>query len=175
MWPRTATGSWSSRWPTSRPGGAAAISGMQRWACWWVWGVGAVRAGGGGLVLWYAALGLRVGQRAGGLIPVITGLPPDTSEDELKALGAAAASSGAVALFHAVGITPEAPNLAAALGGRRPLAATVVVTRDALKSTRAALNRARAGDTLVAVRVGTPHFSLAEFAALEHELEIGRA
>ncbi|ABM58301.1 aconitase X [Verminephrobacter eiseniae] len=121
--------------------------------------------------IWYAALGLLVGQRAGGLIPVITGLPPDTSEDELKALGAAAASSGAVALFHAVGITPEAPNLAAALGGRRPLAATVVVTRDALKSTRAALNRARAGDSLVAVSVGTPHFSLAEFAALEHELD----
>ncbi|MCW5238042.1 aconitase X catalytic domain-containing protein [Verminephrobacter eiseniae] len=128
-------------------------------------------SGRGSRDIWYAALGLLVGQRAGGLIPVITGLPPDTSEDELKALGAAAASSGAVALFHAVGITPEAPNLAAALGGRRPLAATVVVTRDELKSTRAALNRARAGDSLVAVSVGTPHFSVAEFAALEHELD----
>ena len=42
---------------------------------------------------------------------------PDTSEDRLKALGAAAASSGAVAMFHAVGITPEAPTLEAALGG----------------------------------------------------------
>src|SRR6218665_1918325 len=103
-------------------------------------------SGRGSRDIWYAALGLLVGQRAGGLIPVITGLPPDTSEDELKALGAAAASSGA-------------------------LAATVVVTRDALKSTRAALNRARAGDSLVAVSVGTPHFSLAEFATLEHELD----
>ena len=40
----------------------------------------------------------------------ILGLPAGTDEDDLKALGAAAASSGAVALFHAVGLTPEAPT-----------------------------------------------------------------
>ena len=39
------------------------------------------------------------------------------SEDDLKALGAAAASSGAVALFHVVGRTPEAPDLETACGG----------------------------------------------------------
>ena len=50
-------------------------------------------------------------------MPVIVGLPADTDEDRLKALGAAAASSGAVSMFHAVGITPEAPTLDDALGG----------------------------------------------------------
>ena len=55
------------------------------------------------------AVGHTIGRRCGGLVPAIVGLPSGASEDDLKALGAAAASSGAVALFHAVGLTPEAP------------------------------------------------------------------
>jgi predicted aconitase len=50
-----------------------------------------------------AAVGHTIGRRCGGLIPAIVGLPSGMSEDDLKALGAAAASSGAVALFHVVG------------------------------------------------------------------------
>ena len=53
-------------------------------------------------------------------VPAISGLPATTSEDDLKALGAAAASSGAVALFHAIGLTPEAPTFDAAFGGHAP-------------------------------------------------------
>lgn len=62
------------------------------------------------------AIGYLVGERCGNRVPVLLGLEA-ADEDGLKALGAAAASSGAVALFHAVGITPEAPTLEAALGG----------------------------------------------------------
>src|SRR6185295_17995746 len=65
----------------------------------------------------YIAVGLLIGDRSGDRIPVIDGLPQPRDEDQLKALGAAAASTGAVGLFHAVGITPEAPTLSAALGG----------------------------------------------------------
>jgi hypothetical protein len=129
-------------------------------------------AGRDGRDIWYAALGLLVGKQAGTLIAAIHGLPRDTSEDELKALGAAAASSGAVALFHAVGITPEAPDLAAALGGRAPQR-TVRVALDDLRRVRATLNSAQPGDTLAAVSVGTPHFSLAECAALEQLVAAG--
>ncbi|MBG9220539.1 DUF521 domain-containing protein, partial [Bacteroides ovatus] len=68
--------------------------------------------------IYFAALGLLIGRIAGAVVPAIVGLPVDTTEDELKALGAAAASSGAVALFHAVGVTPEAPTLDAALHGQ---------------------------------------------------------
>ena len=63
------------------------------------------------------AIGYLVGERCANRVPVLLGLE-NADEDGLKALGAAAASSGAVALFHAVGITPEAPTLQAALGGR---------------------------------------------------------
>ncbi len=70
----------------------------------------------------HAALGHLVGRAAEARVPAIDGLPPPpvTTEDHLKALGAAAASSGSVAMFHAVGITPEAPSLAAATGGGAP-------------------------------------------------------
>ena len=54
-----------------------------------------------------------------GRVAAIVGLPPDTTEDALKALGAGAASSGSVAMFHAVGLTPEAPTLEAAVGPDR--------------------------------------------------------
>jgi predicted aconitase len=70
----------------------------------------------------HAALGHLIGRATGALVPAIEGLPlpPVTTEDHLKALGAAAASSGSVAMFHAVGITPEAPTLEAATGGESP-------------------------------------------------------
>ena len=60
-------------------------------------------------------------------MPVIVGVD-EASEDDLKAVGAAMASSGAVAMFHMVGVTPEAPTLEDALQGRE---AAAVVTLDA--------------------------------------------
>ncbi len=69
----------------------------------------------------YPVLGDLVGREAGSAVAAIVGLPLDTSEDRFKALGAAAASSGSVALFHAVGVTPEAPTLQEALRGRAPV------------------------------------------------------
>lgn len=114
----------------------------------------------------FAALGFLVGRESGVLIPVLTGLPRDTTEDELKALGAAAASSGSVSLFHAVGVTPEAATIDIALGGRSPIR-TVDVSMADLQRVRSALNHGRKGDALVAVSVGTPHFSLAEFRELD--------
>jgi predicted aconitase len=113
----------------------------------------------------FAALGLLLGEHAGGAIAAIVGLPADTTEDELKALGAAAASSGAVALFHAVGITPEAATLDEALGGQPP-ERTVRISRSDLAAVRRRLSQAREGDPLTAVALGTPHFSVREFELL---------
>ena len=51
------------------------------------------------------ALGYHVGKLVGSRIPIFEGIRP--GKDHLKALGAAMAASGAVALFHVKGITPE--------------------------------------------------------------------
>lgn len=54
----------------------------------------------------YGALGYAAGPLIGGGIPYFL-LESTPTEDELKHLGAALASSGAVALFHVPGVTPE--------------------------------------------------------------------
>ena len=114
--------------------------------------------------VFFPVLGYFIGANSQSQIPVITGLPPDTNEDQLKALGAAAASSGAVALFHAVGITPEAPTLAEALQ-RQPPEAERRVTLTEIRSTLTKLATVPDGRIEV-VALGSPHFSLHEFEQL---------
>ena len=53
----------------------------------------------------YGAIGYIAGGIAGNRIPIFTGIRP--ARDQLKALGAAMAATGAVPLFHVEGITPE--------------------------------------------------------------------
>lgn len=116
------------------------------------------------LDLTYPLLGYVAGTLAGQRNPVFTGLPAEVSEDRLKALGAAAASSGGVALFHVVGRTPEAPTLDTALHGRPPEVARTI-TVDRLRAARRELSTAGT-DRLDAVSVGTPHASLSELREL---------
>jgi predicted aconitase len=120
----------------------------------------------------YPVLGHLVGGIARERNPVIAGLDAVPTEDQLKALGAAAASSGAVALFHIVGVTPEAPTIEAAFQGAAP-PETVVVTMEMLRAARTQLTTPRAspGAGLDMVILGSPHFSFAEFKQLAPLLE----
>jgi predicted aconitase len=117
----------------------------------------------------YPVLGHLIGSIAQDRVPVVTGLEAHPSEDQLKALGAAAASSGTVALFHLVGITPEAPTVPAAFGGRTPTH-EVDVTIERLRAARAELTTAD-GEALDMVVLGSPHFSFDEFRRLAPLLE----
>jgi predicted aconitase len=108
-------------------------------------------------------VGHIVGASAGSDVPAIVGLPEDTVEDRLKALGAAAASSGAVAMFHAVGLTPEAPTLDAATGGRA--VREEIITADRIRNARDQLTTIGDG-RIGAVSVGTPHLSSDELVRL---------
>jgi predicted aconitase len=111
----------------------------------------------------YPVLGYVLGREAGSEVAAIVGLPADTTEDRMKALGAAAASSGSVAMVHAVGITPEAPTLEAATGGEEVRELRVTTAR--LRASRDELCT-HAPERLGAVSVGTPHASLAELERL---------
>ena len=117
----------------------------------------------------YPVLGYLVGKIAQDRIPVIVGLNAQPLEDQLKALGAAAASSGTVALFHIVGVTPEAPTLEAAFQGRQP-SREIEITMQDLRSARQELSTA-VGEQLDMVVLGSPHFSLAEFRQLADLLQ----
>jgi predicted aconitase len=111
----------------------------------------------------YPVLGHLLGRLAGSEVAAIEGLPANTSEDRLKALGAAAASSGSVALFHAIGVTPEAPT-GAAVGAEG--AREIVVTLADLRAARDELARVPDGAEIGAVSVGTPHASEAALRRL---------
>jgi predicted aconitase len=111
------------------------------------------------------AVGHAVGSMVGDAVPVITGLPPTLREDDLKALGAVAASTGSLAMFHAVGLTPEARTLQDATGGLKvPRIATLGAAE--LRRALDSLSTAPRGSAIVAVSLGTPHFSIAEFDRL---------
>ena len=115
--------------------------------------------------VFYPVLGTWLGATVGERVAVVTGLPDTVAEDQLKAMGAASASSGAVGLFHVEGVTPEAPDLAIALGGRAPEAVLAPDARE-LREVRDALSTT--GTPQVdAVALGSPHFSRGEFSLLE--------
>lgn len=115
--------------------------------------------------LW-PALGSLYGRVAGNTVGVVTGVERPPGEDDLKAFGAAAASSGAVGLFHVAGVTPEAPDRETALGfvaARQTVSVTPAMIADALGS----LSTTGADGGVDAVAIGSPHLSLAEFDDLE--------
>lgn len=120
----------------------------------------------------YPVLGHFLGKVAGERIPVLAHLEARPSEDQLKALGAAAASSGSVALFHLVGVTPEAPSLEAALQDRAP-EETIAVTVPMLREARRELTTtgSASGEEIDLVVLGSPHFSFAELQQLSPLLE----
>jgi predicted aconitase len=116
----------------------------------------------------YPILGYIGGHIAGTSNPVYVGLPSDVSEDRLKALGAAAASSGGVALFHVVGRTPDAPTLDAVVKDATRIP-THIIDAEVLHQGRMELCTAQVGK-LDAVSLGTPHASLDEIRELYEEL-----
>ena len=112
----------------------------------------------------YPVLGHFVGKRAQERVPVIEGFTVEPTEDQHKALGAGMASSGAVALYHIVGYTPEAPTTEDAFHGKPPPAATKIGKEelDIAWNELTTTDRER----LDMVVLGSPHFSLDEFARL---------
>ncbi|MBA7601728.1 hypothetical protein ES703_08808 [subsurface metagenome] len=109
----------------------------------------------------FGALGYHVGKLVKKGIPYFRGIE-HADVDQLKALGAAMAASGAVALYHAEGLTPEA-NLMNTKGLE-----TIDVGERELRETYKALNTGKNPDIVI---LGCPHASLKEIATLACKLE----
>ena len=113
----------------------------------------------------YPLLGYHIGTLAGSRIPLVLGLEQrKPGLDNLKAFGAAFATTSAAPLFHIAGVTPEALDPAQVLAPDVTLAVEKIRLQDLLLSWRE-LNSAR-DNRVDVVSLGNPHFSLSEFAHL---------
>jgi predicted aconitase len=108
----------------------------------------------------YPLLGYHVGLLAANRIPVVTGLEHAApSQDDLKAFGAAFATTSSAPMFHIVGVTPEAATLECATGGEAVPAIGIRI-QDLIRSWDELSN---AQDlTVDLVSLGNPHFSITE-------------
>jgi predicted aconitase len=119
----------------------------------------------------WGALGGVVGRLAGNYwqVPVIEGLEGAPSSDQLKHFGAAMASFGSIALYHLVGLTPEAHTLADVGADGLPVAHRIGQNDiDALRAGYEA-----AGRKVDVVVFSAPQLSLFELRSLA-ELSRGR-
>lgn len=113
----------------------------------------------------YPLLGYHIGALAGSRIPLVLGLEhSEPSLDDLKAFGAAFATTSAAPLFHIAGVTPEALDPTQVLEADADVPVEKIRLKDLLLSWRE-LNSARDSRVDV-VSLGNPHFSLSEFAHL---------
>lgn len=109
----------------------------------------------------FGALGSFVGKIVKNKIPYFTGIK-NTNTDQLKALGAAMAASGAVALYHVENLTPEA-HLMDIKGLEK-----IDVGEKELKETYSQLNTGENPDIVI---LGCPHASLREISELAEKLK----
>ena len=113
----------------------------------------------------YPLLGYHIGTLAGSRIPLVLGLEQrKPGLDDLKAFGAAFATTSAGRLFRIAALPPEAHDPAPAFAPYAPLAPGHIRLQDLLLSWRE-LNSAR-DNRVDVVSLGNPHFSLSEFAHL---------
>jgi len=109
----------------------------------------------------FGALGYHVGKMVKNKIPYFTGIT-DANTDQLKALGAAMAASGAVALYHVEELTPEADLV------EKNGLEVIAVSQQNLDETYAKLNEGTEPDIVI---LGCPHASLREIATLADKVE----
>jgi len=109
----------------------------------------------------WGALGYLVGKMVKNKIPYFRGIK-NARADELKALGAAMAASGAVALYHVEGITPEA-HLQSIDGLER-----ITITDSDIKKAYETLNTGKEPDIVI---IGCPHASIEEIATVANAVD----
>ncbi len=117
----------------------------------------------------WGALGCWIGRQVDDYwqVPVIAGVNVEPTVDQLKQLGASLASYGSLAMFHMVGVTPEARTLAEAFGGREPLRRLTLQAGD-LGRTYATFQPERERPDVVAFTA--PQLSIVELRDLAEQL-----
>lgn len=113
----------------------------------------------------FAVMGYYVGQKVGKYVPVFENIKRRPTLENFKALGAALASSGAVALYHVVGFTPEAPERDAVMADKYE---TIEFGEAEYKTVIKKFTLDQPVDLIV---IGCPHCSINEMKQLATALE----
>jgi len=109
-------------------------------------------------IMAYSALGYVTGKSLGTTVPYFKGLGSPSLESK-KALGAACATSGGIALWHGEGVTPEAEAMKGHLAGLERLTVTAGDVEEAVARFTGPLD-----DPVIAL--GCPHSSLKELGEI---------
>ena len=117
----------------------------------------------------YGTLGYFVGKFSENDVVVFEGIPPHVTDDELKMLSAAIASSGAVALFHAIGVTSEALTKEQALKGAN-ITSVLEYGTPQEQETSQLLSKAESKEVEWVV-FGCPHLSINELREVSRLLD----
>jgi len=108
----------------------------------------------------YPAIGYFIGKQVNDKVPILTGIPRGVSTDQLKNMGAAAAASGSVALYHIPGVTPEAENHYKVLK-KENCKETLQLGLRELRETKEEMCTTGPGEVDF-IAVGCPHYSIGE-------------
>jgi predicted aconitase len=111
-----------------------------------------------------------MGKKIGPGIPVFVGLGNYVSPESHRNLGAELNTSGAYGMYHIVGVTPEAPTLEAAFGGKKP-ARTVVITDEDFERVLETEISDPGNRKIDFALFGCPHTSTRELTHIANRLE----
>jgi predicted aconitase len=117
----------------------------------------------------YSAIGSYIGRTLVNKTPVIIGLPPSLNQDQIRFLISPMPTAGAISLCHLVGITPEAPTVEAALGGKKP-EETITVGIKEMQSSFEKLTTTQKEEVDL-VCFGCPHCSLSQIKEIASFLQ----
>jgi predicted aconitase len=117
----------------------------------------------------FGALGYYIGKAAGTRNVVFDTLPRTMTIEQCKYLTSPLTVDGACTMCHMVGVTPEAPTLEAALGGKKPQEVVKVFKKD-LQGVRDMFNTVSPAEVQLAV-FGCPHLTITEVRELASLLE----
>jgi predicted aconitase len=117
----------------------------------------------------YDALGNYVGRIAGTRVPVFRGISRDVSTQALMQLGAALATSGAVSLFHIMGVTPDVV-VDPYKYGEKSVVEELTIGEEDMRRAYAELNTT--GETAIDfVALGCPHYGFEKLREVASYLE----
>ena len=116
----------------------------------------------------FNTIGIILGKSMGNKIPALYGIEQSVSNDNLKYLGASAASSGSIALYHIDGITPEAIMHDPFHGKKSE--GEFLITRKMLDETAASMTT-KFPDEPDLVVTGCPHSSPSELLKISELIE----